>query len=168
MTVYVRSILSFVLGLSSLMIAVPAPAATPTEGWKVIDTSQSYSELLSHLKEAVSENGLQVVFDVGPTEAAARRGIDIPGNRVIGVFNNEFAVDILNLSVPAMIEAPIRFYVTEGEHGQATLSWIQPSHIYAPYADSIDNAITAEKLRQKSKELDLLFSEIAINATQEK
>lgn len=87
---------------------------------------------------------------------------------MIGVFNNEFAVDILNLSVPAMIEAPIRFYVTEGEHGEATLSWIKPSHMYAPYADSIDNATSAEKLREKSKELDLLFSKIAINATQEK
>ncbi|MGB3290416.1 MAG: DUF302 domain-containing protein [Burkholderiaceae bacterium] len=122
MTVHVRSILSLVLGLSSLMVAVQAPAASAAEGWKVIDTRQSYSELLEHLKEAVSESDLQVVFDVGPTEAAARRGIDIPGNRVIGVFNNEFAVDILNLNVPAMIEAPIRFYVTEGEHGQATLS----------------------------------------------
>ncbi|MFW7342930.1 DUF302 domain-containing protein [Pollutimonas sp. H1-120] len=168
MTVHARSILSFVLGLSSLMVAVQVPAATPSEGWKVIDTSQSYSELLSHLKEAVSESDLQVVFDVGPTEAAAKRGIDIPGNRVIGVFNNEFAVDILSLSVPAMIEAPIRFYVTEGEHGQATLSWIQPSHIYAPYADSADTATSAKKLREKSKELDLLFSEIAINATQVK
>lgn len=168
MTVHVRSILIFVLGLSSLTVAVQAPAATPTEGWKVIDTSQSYSELLSHLKEAVSESDLQVVFDVGPTEAAAKRGIDIPGNRVIGVFNNEFSVDILNLSVSAMIEAPIRFYVTESEHGQATLSWIQPSHIYAPYIDSADNVNSAEKLREKSKELDLLFSEIAISATQKK
>lgn len=80
MTVHARSILSFVLGLSSLMVAVQAPAVTAAEGWKVIDARQSYSELLEHLKEAGSESGLQVIFDVGPTEAAARRGIDIPGN----------------------------------------------------------------------------------------
>ena len=61
-----------------------------------------------------------VVTQAGPTQAAASRGITIPGNRVIGVFNNDFAVNILALSTAAMIEAPIRFYVTEGADGTAT------------------------------------------------
>ena len=36
-------------------------------------------------------------------------GIEIPENRVVGVFNNDYAVRILDMSTAAMIEAPLRF-----------------------------------------------------------
>ncbi|MDF8361263.1 DUF302 domain-containing protein [Achromobacter anxifer] len=159
-----------VLGLTFLFVAVPSVAAThwPKDGWQVIDTNQRYLELLASVKKAVSANDMNVVFDVGPTEVAAQRGIDIPGNRVIGVFNNSFAVDILHLSVPAMIEAPIRFYVTERDDGHATLSWVKPSHVFAPYIEGLDGAGEAKMLRQKAKELDARFSRIASEATLEK
>lgn len=153
---------------ASIRVQVATETRWPENGWNAIDTRQSYSQLLSRLKQAISESELSLVFEVGPTEAAANRGIDIPGNRVIGVFNNQFAVDVLRLSVPAMIEAPIRFYVTEREDGHATLSWIEPSHIYAPYIDAIDNGEDALELRKISTTLDLLFSRIAASATQDK
>ena len=165
-----RSAAGLILGLTCLLVAVPSVAEThwPKEGWKVIDTSQSYSKLLANLKKAVSANELNVVYEVGPTEAAAKRGIHIPGNRVVGVFNNKFAVDILRLSVPAMIEAPIRFYVTEREDGHATLSWVEPSHVFAPYVGDVGSSDDANTLRQKAEELDARFSRIASEAVQGK
>jgi hypothetical protein len=49
---------------------------------------------------------LIVVTQAGPTAAAKKRGITIPGNRVIGVFNNDLARNVLESSTAALIEAP--------------------------------------------------------------
>ncbi|HBP0978939.1 DUF302 domain-containing protein [Comamonas sp. Y6] len=165
-----RSLAGLILGLTCLLVAVPAVAEThwPKDGWKVIDTSQSYSELLANLKKAVSANELNVIYEVGPTEAAAKRGIHIPGIRVVGVFNNKFAVDIFRLSVLAMIEVTIRFYVTERDEGHATLSWVEPSLVLAPYVGDVGSSDDANTLRQKAEELDACFSRIASETVQGK
>ncbi|MCK0745999.1 DUF302 domain-containing protein [Chromohalobacter nigrandesensis] len=137
----------------------------PQDGWRVIPTQQNYTTLLDHLKSAVEANDMGVVTDVGPTQAAAQRGVEIPGNRVVGVFRNDFAVDILRLSVPAMIEAPIRFYITENEDGTATLAWKLPSVIFAPYIARIDDPGRAESLAGIANKLDTIFADIAEQAT---
>lgn len=105
------------------------------EGWIIHPTSLTYNELIDRVKAATKNNKMGVVTEAGPTSAAKNRGIVIPGNRVIGVFNNVFAVEMLNASESAMIEAPVRFYVTEQPDGTATLSYKTPSHVFAPYAD---------------------------------
>lgn len=132
----------------------------PREGWRVLSTGLSYSDLLERLLQAVSEQGMGVVTQAGPTEAARERGIEIPGNRVVGVFNNDVAVRILGLSTAAMIEAPIRFYVTEDAGGTATLSWKEPSFVLAPYAGEGGPALDAI-----SAELDATFETVAGQAT---
>ncbi len=112
-----------------------AEAIGEREGWVVRPTEKTYSELVEAVKEATRANQMGVVTEAGPTEAAAERGITIPGNRVIGVFNNDFAVKILERSTAAMIEAPLRFYVTENPDGSATLSYKEPIRVFAPYFD---------------------------------
>lgn len=107
----------------------------PREGWSVTPTSKSYDQLIAEVKTAAKANKMGIVTEAGPTGAAKNRGVIIPGNRVIGIFNNAFAVDILALSTAAMIEAPIRMYVTENEDGTATLSYKQPTTVFAPYMD---------------------------------
>jgi len=109
------------------------PAISARAGWVVIKTSKTYPALIDALKAAVKANKMGVVTQAGPTGAAANRGVIIPGNRVIGVFNNDFAVKVLATSTAAMIEAPIRFYITENTDGTATLSYKTPSHVFAPY-----------------------------------
>lgn len=108
---------------------------TPREGWSVTTTSKSYDQLIADVKTAAKANKMGIVTEAGPTDAAKNRGVTLPGNRVIGIFNNVFAVDILALSTAAMIEAPIRMYVTENEDGTATLSYKEPSTVFAPYMD---------------------------------
>ncbi|PWW33824.1 DUF302 domain-containing protein [Chromohalobacter israelensis] len=158
--------LALALALSAW--AAPALADThwPQKDWHVIPTEQRYSALLEQLKQAVDANDMGVVTEVGPTQAAAQRGVEIPGNRVVGVFRNDFAVDILRLSVPAMIEAPIRFYVTENQDGTATLSWKKPSAIFAPYVADLDDDKRASALADKARKLDAIFEQIAEDATQ--
>lgn len=126
------------------------------DGWIVMPSEKPFDVLLDDLKAAVKANQMAVVTQAGPTGAAARRGITIPNNRVVGVFNNVFAVRILSLSTAAMIEAPIRFYVTEDDAGNATLSYKTPSFVFSPYtAEAGDDLVAA------AAELDAIFLAIA-------
>ena len=147
-----------------LILAAPVWAGSigPRAGWAVHDTGKTYKQLIADLKAAVKANGMIVVTQAGPTGAAKKRGITIPGNRVIGVYNNDFAVRAVRLSVAAMIEAPIRFYVTEDEDGTATLSYKTPSHVFAPYQDEGGEALAA-----LAAELDEIFGKIAADAVSE-
>ncbi|KUJ82402.1 DUF302 domain-containing protein [Ruegeria profundi] len=141
------------------LLALPVWAEERLPGWAVYPTGKSFDDLVTDTKAAVKDNGLIVVTQAGPTKAAAARGIVIPGNLVIGAFNNDYAVRVLETSVNAMIEAPIRFYVTENEDGTATLSYKTPSFVFAPYADE-----GGETLKHIAQELDAKFQAVADSA----
>ncbi|MEM1004439.1 MAG: DUF302 domain-containing protein [Pseudomonadota bacterium] len=138
------------------LLGLPVWADVQLPGWAVFPSDKSYQQLVDDTKSAVKQNGLIVVTQAGPTKAAAARGITIPGNRVIGVFNNDFAVRVLETSTAAMIEAPIRFYVTENEDGTATLSYKTPGFVFEPYF-----AEGGQALADIAAELDLKFRLIA-------
>lgn len=133
-----------------------AGSVAPRPGWAVHDSELGYKETIASLKKAVKANGMIVVTQAGPTGAAKKRGVEIPGNRVLGVYNNKFAVRAIRLSVAAMIEAPIRFYVTEDEDGTATLSYKKPSFVFQPYLSE-----GGAELEALAAELDEIFAKIA-------
>lgn len=141
------------------LIALPLWAQNAPEGWAVYPTRKPYVELVDATKAAIKENGLIVVTQAGATKAAAARGISIPGNRVIGAFNNDYAVRVLETSVHAMIEAPIRFYITENKDGTANLSYKTPSFVFAPYVSE-----GGQNLMDIAAELDSTFQSIAERA----
>lgn len=145
--------------LAATLSAHAALALEPRPGWEVADSAKSYATLLADLKEAVKAEKMGLVTEAGPTEAAAARGETIPGNRVVGVFRPDFAVRAVRASEAAMIEAPIRFYVTERADGGATLSYKTPSFVFAPYADEGGEALDAV-----ARELDAVFAAIAARA----
>ncbi|WP_108260208.1 DUF302 domain-containing protein [Mangrovicoccus ximenensis] len=146
----------FVLALAA---ATPAAAEIDRPGWGSLDTAKSYPALVAAVKSAATAEGMGVVTEAGPTEAAKARGVVIPGNRVIGLFSNDHALRILRLSTAAMIEAPLRMYVTENPDGTATLSWKLPSAVFAPYADE-----GGEALAEAAADLDAVFAAIAREA----
>ena len=153
-----RTILAAALA-AALALPVLAGSVPPREGWAVHDTDLAYDALLERTRAAIRAEGMYLVTEAGPTGAAKRRGIDIPGNRVLGVYRNDYAVRALRLSVPAMIEAPIRLYVTEDPDGTATLSYKTPSHVFAPYL-----AAAGPGLAELGEELDAVFAAIAAAA----
>ena len=55
-----------------------------------------------------------------------------------------------------MIEAPLRFYVTENADGTATVSYKTPSEVFAPYLDE-----GGAELAAAAAELDQIFARIA-------
>ena len=65
------------------------------------------------------------------------------------VFRNDFAVRLLAADAAAGFEAPIRIYVYENADGTATVSYIAPSVVFAPYQNAEVQAV--------AKELDAIF-----------
>ncbi len=125
-------------------------------GWSVSKTVHGYKALIERLNTAVKANKMGLVTRASATLGAKRvLKKTIPGNMVIGVYRPDFAVRMLAASIPAGIEAPIRFYVTENEDGTATLSYKTPSAVFAPYADG------GAELKELARELDALFAKIA-------
>jgi len=155
-----RAVLIAVLALLPAAALAQSVLGDP-EGWRIEETGKSYQTLLSDLKEAVEEENMGIVTEAGPTEVAASRGETIPGNRVVGVFRNDFAVDIIRAAPAAMIEAPMRFMVMEEPDGTATLAWQRPSIVFAPYMEE-----GGEVLANAAQHLDALFESIAMRATE--
>ena len=149
-----------VLVLALAVVAGPATAALHAEadgGLETVATSKSFAELQTALEAAVKASGMVVVTRACASCGAAKRGVDIAGNMVVGVYRNDFAVRMLQASVPAGIEAPIRFYLTENDDGSASLSYRLPSKVFAPYGSG--------ELDAMARELDAIWMTIIAAAT---
>lgn len=142
--------------------AAEAAEATiaPRQGWVVIDTDIAYPDLVEATRTAVTDAKMGLVTQASASDGAKGQGITIPGNRVIGVYRNDYARRMLEASVAAGIEAPIRFYLTEDADGTATLSYKTPSFVFAPYSEE-----GGADLAALAKELDGVFAGIAEQAT---
>ncbi len=148
-----------ILAICALALgALPVQAELP--GWKVMKTQHSYQVLIKRLDQAVKDNRMGLVTRASATLGAKKvLGKTIPGNMVVGVYRPDFAVRMLEASIPAGIEAPVRFYITENGDGTASLSYKTPSAVFAPYQEG------GEKLTAMAAELDDIFSKIAQQAT---
>lgn len=143
----------------SSAFAAPAPLA-PKPGWAIKPTAFTFAQLSDRLDKAIADAKMNLVNSASASQGAKTQGIVIPGNRVVGVFRNDFARRMLAASIPAGIEAPVRFYLTEGADGHATLSYRTPSGVFAPYF-----AEGGAALKELAHELDAIFAAIAARAT---
>ncbi|MDP6568110.1 MAG: DUF302 domain-containing protein [Alphaproteobacteria bacterium] len=148
--------LAGLLGL--LTVAAPAIADNgfPYPGTRVISSGKSFKVLFQALDAAVRKHRMGIVGRASASMGAARRGIEIPGNAVFGVYRNDFAVRMLRANVAAGIEAPLRFYLTEAADGTARLIYRLPSAVFKPYGNAELNAMAGE--------LDEIFARIANDA----
>ena len=138
------------------------PALAAPEGIVTAKTPHSYKDLVERLNTAVKAHKMGLVTRASATVGAkAVFKKEIPGNMVVGVYHPRFAVPMLEASIPAGIEAPIRFYITENEDGTASLTYRKPTAVFAPYKDGGD------KLKNLAKELDEVFASIAKQAVGE-
>jgi len=142
---------------SVMMLSLMAETALAEGGLETVATSKSFKDLQSALEAAVTANDMFVVSRACASCGAAKRNVTIPGNMVVGVYRNDFAVRMLEASVPAGIEAPIRFYLTENADGTASLSYRMPSTVFAPYGSG--------DLDQMAGELDAIWTRIVDGAT---
>ena len=149
--------------LLAAVFAGPAAAAELPDtrpGWVIERTEQGYAELIENVDAAVGASPLKVVTRASATVGAKSLGQDIPGNMVVGVFAPQFAIRLLEASLAAGIEAPLRLYITENPDGSATLSYKTAAHVLAPYAGEGGQRLTA-----LAAELDTILERIVEQAT---
>ncbi len=146
-----------VLIVMAMAGAARAENTTPYPGTQVVATTHSYKDLVARLGAAVKANKMGLVTRASATLGAASLGKTIPGNMVVGVYRPDFAIRMLDASVAAGIEAPLRFYITENADKTATLTWRKPSAVFAPY--------DSPALDKMAGELDVIFGRIAADAT---
>lgn len=125
-------------------------------GWVVTHTPHSFPVLVQRLEVAVKTNKMGLVNTASASDGAKAQSITIPGNRVVGVFRNDYARRMLAASLPAGIEAPIRIYLTQNADGTATLSYRTPTSVFTPYL-----AEAASDLKALAQELDAIFAKIS-------
>ncbi|SHL09614.1 Uncharacterized conserved protein, DUF302 family [Roseovarius marisflavi] len=147
-----------ILGLA----AGSAQALEPRDGWVVHDTAKSYGDLVEAVRDAVKGAPIAIVTQASASDGARMQGHEIPGNRIFGLYRNDYARRMLAASVASGIEAPIRIYVTEDDDGTASLSYRTPTVVFAPYFDEGGDA-----LRDLAEELDGVFENIAKTAISE-
>jgi uncharacterized protein (DUF302 family) len=136
--------------------AVHADMPMPYPGTRVVQSTASFDQLVQRLEKAIAANGMGLVAKASASKGAADRGVKIAGNAVLMVFRNDFAVRMLNASVPAGIEAPIRLYVTENADSTASVTYRMPSAIFAPYGNA--------ELDRLGRELDPILAKIVEQA----
>ena len=131
-------------------------------GWITHETSIPYKELYPRLKSAIKKNKMGHITTASASAGAKGRGLTIPGNRVVGVYNNFFAVRMLEASIAAGMEAPIRFYLTERSDGGSDLTYKTPTFAFTPYFEE-----GGQPLKEMAAELDEIFGKIAADAIAE-
>ncbi|MEM8650466.1 MAG: DUF302 domain-containing protein [Pseudomonadota bacterium] len=147
------------LGIVASSIIGAMAGSLDREGWVTHKTQYSYKELNAKLNESIKANGMRRVTGASASAGAKNRGLTIPGNRIVGVYRNDFATRMLEASLAAGMEAPIRYYVTENSDGTANLSFKTPTFVFSPYFEE-----GGDKLKELASELDAVFGKIADEA----
>jgi uncharacterized protein (DUF302 family) len=143
-----------------LSLSANAAGLANQPGWVAIKSTHTYAALVKRINMAAKSHKIGLVTRASATVGAARvLKKKIPGNMVVGLYHPRFAVPMLQASVAAGIEAPIRVYITENSDGTATLSYKKPSFVFAPYMKE-----GGEKLKGLAAELDTLFASLAKQA----
>lgn len=135
---------------------VRAENPTPYPGTQTVSSPHSFAVLVQRLAGAIADHKMGLVAQASASQGAAARGVEIAGNAVLMVFRNDFAVRMLEASVAAGIEAPLRLYVTENADGTTRITYRTPSATFAPYGNG--------KLDVLARELDPILTGIVADA----
>lgn len=147
---------SLVLSISLLATSAAFAQAPALPGTHTLASKHDFKTLVARVEAAISAQKMGLVASASASAGAAGRGVKIPGNTVLMVFRNDYAVRMLQASVPAGIEAPLRLYVTENADGTASLSYRTPTAVFGPYQSKPLNSMAAE--------LDPIFDRIVRDA----
>jgi uncharacterized protein (DUF302 family) len=148
-------IAALAIGSLHARLEARAEVVLPLSGSRSLASAKPFETLWADLEQAVKANRMIVVAQASASRGAAARGVSIPGNAIVEVFRNDYAVRMLEASVAAGYEAPLRFYLVETPTG-STLLYRAPTAVFAPYG--------SESLNAMAKELDRIFERIASDA----
>jgi uncharacterized protein (DUF302 family) len=139
-------------GLVAVVIMILPGAVSAQSGRVTVTTPGPFVRVSEALERAIADEKMALVCHANAQRGAATRGVAIKGNQLFMVFRNDFAVRLLAADPTAGFEAPIRIYVYENPDGTATVSYIPPTVLFAPYRNPDVQAV--------ARELDAIFKTI--------
>ena len=131
--------------LALALVVGLAPVAGVAQDGRVTAVSRApFRQIAEALEKAIAEQKMALVCHANAQRGAAARGVSIKGNQVLMVFRNDFAVRLLAAEPAAGFEAPIRIYLYENPDGTATVTYLPPSVVFAPYRHPEVRAVASE------------------------
>jgi uncharacterized protein (DUF302 family) len=130
-----------VVALCSVGLGIPSTQVGAQENRVTVKTTAPFGKVAEALERAVTDEKMGLVCHANAQRAAAGRGVTIKENQVL-----------LAADLAAGFEAPIRIYVYENADGTATVSYLAPSVVFAPYRHPEVQAV--------ARELDGIFKAI--------
>lgn len=111
-----------------------AENSAPYSGTVTLETGKPFNAYVKSFRKAIKANGFNVV-GVACAKCAIKSRFNekVAGNRVFMFFRPDYARRMLQASIAAGIEAPLRAYVTETPDGTAKLTYRLPSHVFGAY-----------------------------------
>ncbi len=141
-----------IVALCSAGAGIPPAPAAAQDGRVTVRSAAPFGRVAEALERAVADEKMALVCHANAQRGAAARGVTIKGNQVLMIFRNDFAVRLLAADPAAGFEAPVRIYVHENADGTATVSYVPPGVVFAPYRHPEVQAI--------ARELDGIFKTI--------
>jgi uncharacterized protein (DUF302 family) len=124
--------------------SAPLHAYDTREGRVTLATHAPFDAFANALKQAIADHKMGLVCHANAQAGAASLNRRIPGNQVLMVYRPDFAVRMLEASVEAGFEAPIRLYIYENADGTATLTYVRPSLVFKAYGNEALDRVAAE------------------------
>ncbi len=131
-------------GLLATLVSLPPGRPAAQDGRITTRSGISFAQVAEALERAIADQRMALVCHANAQRGAAARGVTIKGNQVLMVFRNDFAVRLLAADPEAGFEAPIRIYLYENPDGTATVSYIQPTIVFARYPHQEVQAVARE------------------------
>ncbi len=135
---------STIVMVALIVGASAAPTAVfAQEGMVTARSRALFAKVAEALEQAITDQKMALVCHTDAQKGAAARGTALKGNQVLMVFRNDFAVRLIAADPAAGFEAPMRIYVYENPDGTATVSYVPPSVVLAPYRHPTVRAVAA-------------------------
>jgi len=89
--------------------------------------------VVSRLRDAITANDVWVLHEIDPQTLLRKGGYAIAAARQIFFFHPRLMARLLTADAAALIEAPLKFAVTELEDGGVAVRWLDPEAAFARY-----------------------------------
>lgn len=149
-----RGVFAFVI--VSSIVTVSPPSSPAQDGRMTMVSKTPFARVAAALEQGIRDEKLALVCHADAQQGARARGVTIKGNQVLMVFSNVYAVRLIDADPAAAFEAPMRIYLYENADGTATVTYMPPSALLAPYRHPDVRAVGAE--------LDPIFKRIVDRA----
>ncbi|CAN5471660.1 MAG: DUF302 domain-containing protein [Rubrobacteraceae bacterium] len=111
-----------------------------------------FDEVVEAIIASIESSGMLLVADIDVRKNAAKRGIELTGNRILEVSRLDYAARIWAMEIEAGVDIPIRIHVHEDEGGGVTVRCRTPLEVLSRHGN--------DELTLFAAELDPVFEKI--------